>query len=98
MNNRIRWSLFAAPLALVACSNTAEAPKTASAEPAEKAAPPKKDYVEVTVNTLRGLVRHRYEKLPNGEFKYAGVVAEPTEDDATKKQPEAKGGEKSPIQ
>ncbi len=42
MNNRIRWSLFAAPLALVACSNTAEAPKTASAEPAEKAAPTKK--------------------------------------------------------
>jgi imidazolonepropionase-like amidohydrolase len=38
MNNRIRWSLLAAPLALVACSNTAEAPKTASAEPAAKTA------------------------------------------------------------
>lgn len=31
---KIGWSLFAAPLALVACSNTADAPKTASAEPA----------------------------------------------------------------
>ncbi len=38
MNNRIRWSLLAAPLALVACSNTAEAPKTVSAEPASKPA------------------------------------------------------------
>jgi imidazolonepropionase-like amidohydrolase len=34
MQNRFRWTLFAAPLALVACSNTAEAPKSASAEPA----------------------------------------------------------------
>jgi imidazolonepropionase-like amidohydrolase len=42
MNNRTRWSLFAAPLALVACSNTAEAPKTASAEPAAKVVPAKK--------------------------------------------------------
>jgi imidazolonepropionase-like amidohydrolase len=36
MLNRIRWSLCVAPLALVACSNTAEAPKTASTEPAVK--------------------------------------------------------------
>jgi imidazolonepropionase-like amidohydrolase len=42
MQSRIRWSLFAAPLALVACSNTAEVPKTASAEPAAKVAPAKK--------------------------------------------------------
>jgi len=57
----------------------------------------KKDYVEVTVNTIRGIVRHRYEKLPNGEFKYVGVVGEPVADE-TKKQPETPEGEKSPIQ
>ena len=34
MRSGIGWSLFAAPLALVACSNTADAPKSASAEPA----------------------------------------------------------------
>ncbi|MFM2410325.1 MAG: hypothetical protein RL481_1153, partial [Pseudomonadota bacterium] len=34
MSGRLRWSLFAAPLALVACSNTADAPKSASAQPA----------------------------------------------------------------
>jgi imidazolonepropionase-like amidohydrolase len=42
MTNRTRWSLFAAPLALVACSNTTEAPKSASAEPATKSEPAKK--------------------------------------------------------
>jgi imidazolonepropionase-like amidohydrolase len=42
MQNRIRWSLLAAPLALVACSNTKEAPKSASAEPPAKAVPVKK--------------------------------------------------------
>jgi imidazolonepropionase-like amidohydrolase len=42
MGSKIRWSLFAAPLALVACSNTAEAPKSASDEPAVKAEPAKK--------------------------------------------------------
>ncbi len=42
MQSRVRWSLFAAPLALVACSNTVEAPKTASAEPAVKPSPSKK--------------------------------------------------------
>ena len=41
MLNRFRWSLLAAPLALVACSNTAEAPKSASAAvPAKKAEAP----------------------------------------------------------
>ena len=34
MMMRNRWSLVAAPLMLVACSNTTEAPKSASAEPA----------------------------------------------------------------
>jgi imidazolonepropionase-like amidohydrolase len=42
MGSKIRWSLFAAPMALVACSNTAEAPKSASDEPAVKAEPAKK--------------------------------------------------------
>jgi imidazolonepropionase-like amidohydrolase len=42
MQGRLRFTLFAAPLALVACSNTVEAPKTASAVPAEKVAPAKK--------------------------------------------------------
>jgi Flp pilus assembly protein CpaB len=78
-----------------------EKPAEPKPEPKEtpKAVPAKKDYYEVTVNTVRGQVRHRYEKLPNGEFKYVGVVGEPTDDDeATKKQPDTKGGEKSPIQ
>jgi len=62
-------------------------------------APAKKEYVEVTVNTIRGTVRHRYEKLSNGEFKYAGVVETNTtpDTDDDKKQPE-RGGEKSPVQ
>ena len=42
IQGRLRFTLFAAPLALVACSNTTEAPKTASAVPAEKATPAKK--------------------------------------------------------
>lgn len=64
-----------------------------------KIAPPKKDYIEVTVNTMRGTVRHRYEKLANGEFKYAGIVGNAVEsEEQDKKQPEASGGEKSPIQ
>jgi imidazolonepropionase-like amidohydrolase len=42
MDKRIRWSLLAAPLALVACSNTTEAPKSASAKPIPKAEPAKK--------------------------------------------------------
>ena len=36
MKSNFRWSILAAPLALVACSNTSEAPKSASAVPAEK--------------------------------------------------------------
>lgn len=31
MTGRFRWSILAAPLALIACSNTSEAPKSASA-------------------------------------------------------------------
>jgi imidazolonepropionase-like amidohydrolase len=42
MTNRIRLSLFAAPLALVACSNTAEKPKSASDTAAAQAEPAKK--------------------------------------------------------
>jgi imidazolonepropionase-like amidohydrolase len=42
MDKRVIWSLFAAPLALVACSNTTEAPKSASAKPTPKAEPAKK--------------------------------------------------------
>ena len=42
MQSRIRWSLFAAPLALVACSNTTEAPKSASVVPVEKSDSSKK--------------------------------------------------------
>ena len=42
MQGRLRFTLFAAPLALVACSNTTEAPNSASAEPAEKASAAKK--------------------------------------------------------
>jgi imidazolonepropionase-like amidohydrolase len=42
MTLRNAWSLAAAPLMLVACSNTTEAPKSASAEPAVKATPAKK--------------------------------------------------------
>jgi imidazolonepropionase-like amidohydrolase len=38
MQGKFRWSVFAAPFALIACSNTAEAPKSASAEPAAQPA------------------------------------------------------------
>ncbi|MFZ1566843.1 MAG: amidohydrolase, partial [Sphingorhabdus sp.] len=38
MKGTFRWSLLAAPLALVACSNAKEAPKTASAASADKPA------------------------------------------------------------
>jgi imidazolonepropionase-like amidohydrolase len=37
MKRGFHWPILAAPLALIACSNTAEAPKSASAEPAAKA-------------------------------------------------------------
>ena len=70
-------------------------------EPKEvpKVAPPKKDYIEVTVNTIRGTVRHRYEKLPNGEFKYAGVVTDAVQAEEEDKKPQGPtGGEKSPVQ
>jgi imidazolonepropionase-like amidohydrolase len=36
MQRGFHWPLLAAPLALIACSNTAEAPKSASAEPVAK--------------------------------------------------------------
>jgi len=77
-----------------------EKPAEAKAPPVEtpKVAPPKKEYIEVTVNTIRGIVRHRYEKLSNGEFKYAGVVGGEAEAVEDKKQPESSNGEKSPIQ
>jgi imidazolonepropionase-like amidohydrolase len=42
MDRRFRWSLFAVPLALIACSNTKEPPKSASTEPPVKAVPAKK--------------------------------------------------------
>jgi imidazolonepropionase-like amidohydrolase len=41
MKGKLCWSILVAPLALIACSNTSEAPKSASAEPAAK--PPKVD-------------------------------------------------------
>lgn len=42
MTLQFRWSLVAAPLMLVACSNTTAAPRSASEEPSEKAKPTKK--------------------------------------------------------
>ena len=42
MSHAMRWSLFAVPLMLVACSNTAEAPKSASAAMVSKPVPVKK--------------------------------------------------------
>jgi Flp pilus assembly protein CpaB len=73
-----------------------EVPNTTPPEPLTPA--PKKEYIEVTVNTIRGTVRHRYEKLANGEFKYAGVVTEAVETPEEEKKPKDQGGEKSPIQ
>jgi hypothetical protein len=66
-------------------------------EPAEtpRAAPQKKDYIEVTVNTVRGTVRHRYEKLPDGGFKYAGVAGGDAEEAKEEKKP---GGESPPME
>jgi imidazolonepropionase-like amidohydrolase len=49
-----RWLLFAVPLMLVACSNTKEAPKTASAKPAEKTAAINKDPYPSTYKAYPG--------------------------------------------
>jgi imidazolonepropionase-like amidohydrolase len=49
-----RWSLLAAPLMLVACSNTKEAPKTASAKPVEKTAAINKDPYPSTYKAYPG--------------------------------------------
>ena len=84
---------------MCASDRLGEKPSEPKAPPTETAKPAvKKEYYEVTINTIRGQVRHRYEKLPNGEFKYVGVIGEPVDQDETKKEPEAKGSEKSPIQ
>ena len=56
MRERFRWSILAAPLALIACSNTAEAPKSASAAaPAEKPAKLNKDPYPSTYKPYPGM-------------------------------------------
>ena len=65
-------------------------------EPEEKAkpVPPKPTYVEVTIQTAKGLVRHRYQKMPNGEHKYVGVVKGDSETEGEiESKPETKPGE-----
>jgi hypothetical protein len=62
---------------------------------APKPVPPKPVYVEVLVQTPKGTVRHRYQKLPNGDHKYVGIVKSELEDEVETK-PESKPGEKKP--
>ena len=56
MTGSFRWSILAAPLALIACSNTSEAPKSASADaPAEKPAKLNKDPYPSTYKPYPGV-------------------------------------------
>ena len=74
---------------------TGATPKEAPLEEKLLPVPPKPIYVEVTVQTAKGLVRHRYQKMPNGDHKYVGAVR-PESEDETESKPEGKSGEKKP--
>ena len=71
-------------------------------EPAEKPIPlpPKPVYVDVTVQTAKGMVKYRYQKMPNGDHKYVGAVKPDSDEDESKpteKKPEETGSPKGPF-
>ncbi len=87
-------------MAKAAPDGTGSTPK--EGEPAEKPipVPPKPIYVDVTVQTSKGVTKHRYQKLPNGDHKYVGVVRADGEDEEPKpgeKKPDETGSPKGPF-
>jgi hypothetical protein len=80
-------------MAKVAPNDSGSTPKEGPPEEKPLPVPPKPVYVEVTIQTAKGLVRHRYQKMPNGDHKYVGVVRPDAEDEIESK-PEVKPGEK----
>ena len=90
-------------LAKVGPDGTGATPKNGEVE-LLKPVPPKPVYVEVTLQTPKGVVKYRYQKMPNGDHKYVGVVRPESEDDDSKsndgkgeKKPEESGGSKGPF-
>jgi len=73
-------------------------PKNGEPEDTPKPVPPKPVYVDVTVQTAKGAMKYRYQKLPNGDHKYVGVVRPESEsaDEGEPKPSEGKPGDKKP--
>lgn len=75
-------------------------PKETKPDVVEKPEPltpaPKKEYVDMTVESVRGTIRHRYEKLPDGGYKYVGVTG--GGDDGEEKKPAPKKGDGPAVQ
>ena len=91
-------------MARVGPNDTGSVPK--DGEPAESAkpVPPKAVYVDVTIQTAKGVVKYRYQKMANGDHKYVGVVRPETDADESKagesppeKMPAESGAPKGPI-
>ncbi len=80
-------------MAKVGPGDSGSTPKAGEPEVKPLPVPPKPTYVEVTVQTSKGLVRHRYQKMSNGDHKYVGVVHS---EDEIESKPEGKPGEKKP--
>ncbi len=81
-------------MAKVGPDGTGSTPKEGEPTEQPKPVPPKPTYVEVTVQTAKGLVRHRYQKMPNGDHKYVGVVKADSEAEGEiESKPEGKPGE-----
>ncbi len=75
-------------------------PKEGEPKEEAKPVPPKPVYVDVTVQTAKGVVKYRYQKMPNGDHKYVGAVRQESDDEEpkpTEKKPEETGGSKGPF-
>jgi len=88
-------------MAKVGPDGTGSTPK--EGEPMDKPIPlpPKPVYVDVTVQTAKGALKYRYQKMPNGDHKYVGTVRPDADDEESKpadgKKPEETGAPKGPF-
>ena len=92
-------------MARVGPDGTGATSKDGAPDEKAKPVPPKPVYVDVTVQTAKGVFKYRYQKLPNGDHKYVGVVRPATDDEDPaptdgkpgEKKPEETGGSKGPF-
>ena len=92
-------------MARVGPDGTGATSKEGAPDEKAKPVPAKPVYVDVTVQTAKGVFKYRYQKLPNGDHKYVGVVRPATDDEDPaptdgkpgEKKPEETGGSKGPF-